>query len=49
LGDASKFIERAMSSALTEATNNGADSYYIVNSDTTASGATVTLEALNCN
>jgi len=46
--DASQYAEIAMSSALTQAANDGADSYFVVNADTTSSGATVVVEALRC-
>jgi hypothetical protein len=46
--DPSQYAEIAMSSALTQAANDGADSYFIVNADTTNSGATVVVEALRC-
>lgn len=48
-GDVSKHLEKAMTKALDEAVNTGADSYFIVETSTTASGATVILEALKCN
>jgi hypothetical protein len=47
-GDVSKFIETVMNSALTEAAKNGADSYFVVDIDTTSSGASVVLEAFKC-
>jgi len=48
-GDVSIHLEKAMSKALNEAARAGADSYYIANVSTTSSGASVVLEALNCN
>jgi len=48
-GDPSVYIERAMESALKEAVGVGADSYQVINLDTTATGATVVLEALKCS
>ena len=48
-GDSSQYVEKAMDSALTEAANRGADSYFVVDVDTTESGASVVLEALRCN
>lgn len=47
-GDVSKHTEKAMASALSTAANAGADSYYLVKADTTATGSTVVLEALEC-
>jgi OOP family OmpA-OmpF porin len=47
-GDPSTYTESAMNKALVQAANAGADSYYVVNVDTTASGASVVLEALKC-
>jgi hypothetical protein len=47
-GDVSTFVKSAKNSALTEAANNGADSYFIVSAESTSSGASVTLEALKC-
>lgn len=47
-GDVSGYVKQAMSSALTEAANINADSYYLVSTNTTDSGATVILEALRC-
>ena len=49
LGDPSIHTENAMKKALVSAANAGADSYYIVNSETTGTGAFVILEALKCN
>ncbi|MFC1688286.1 hypothetical protein ACFL07_01330 [Pseudomonadota bacterium] len=46
--DPSIYVEQAMEKALVEAANAGADSYVMVNLDTTASGASVVLEALKC-
>jgi OOP family OmpA-OmpF porin len=48
-GDPSLHTETAMNKALTQAASAGADSYYVVDIDTTASGASVVLEALKCN
>ena len=48
-GDASQYVESAMNAALTQAANHGADSYFVVDVDTTESGASVVLEALRCN
>jgi hypothetical protein len=48
-GDASQYVESAMNAALTQAANHGADSYFVVDVDTTDSGASVVLEALRCN
>jgi hypothetical protein len=47
--DASANTEKAMNSALSDAASLGADSYYVVNVETSATGASVVLEALNCN
>jgi hypothetical protein len=47
-GDASQYVESAMNAALTQAANHGADSYSVVDVDTTASGASVVLEAFRC-
>ncbi len=48
-GDQSIYTESAMENALIEAAKAGANSYYIVDMETTANGASVVLEALNCN
>ena len=48
VGDVSIFIKSARDSALTEAANYGADSYFIVNTESTAFGASIILEALKC-
>ena len=48
-GDPSIHTENAMKKALVLAANAGADSYYVVNNETTGTGASVILEALNCN
>jgi len=48
-GDPSIYVERAMESALKEAVSVGADSYQVINLDTTASGASIVLEALKCS
>jgi uncharacterized protein YceK len=48
VGDPSGHLEVAMQEALNEAASRGADSYYVVNASTTASGASVILEALSC-
>jgi len=48
-GDPSVQTEKAMENALSQAASAGADSYYIVDVDTTSSGASVVLEALKCN
>ncbi len=42
-------IERAMNLALDAAAVAGANSYFVVKADTTTSGATVIVEALNCS
>jgi len=47
-GDSSQYVEKAMDSALTQAANTGANSYFVVNLDITDSGASVVLEALRC-
>lgn len=47
-GDTSKNLEHAMKAALNQAANAGADSYFIVNTNTTVNGASVVLEALSC-
>lgn len=47
-GDVSVHLEKAMNGALGQAANSGADSYFVVEANTTASGATVILEALKC-
>jgi hypothetical protein len=47
-GDSSKFVKSAKNSALTEAVDKAADSYFIVNTESTLYGASVTLEALSC-
>lgn len=47
-GDVSTHLEKAMDRALNEAANSGANSYFVVDASTTASGATVILEALKC-
>ena len=46
--DPSERTEAAMNKALTQAASAGADSYYVVDVETTASGASVVLEALRC-
>lgn len=48
-GDPSMYTQSAMDKALGDVANSGANSYYVVDMDTTASGASVILEALNCN
>jgi hypothetical protein len=48
-GDPSIHTENAMKKALVSAANAGADSYYVVDTETTDTGASVILEALNCN
>ena len=48
-GDVSIHLEKAMNKAQVDAANAGADSYFIANVSTTSSGASVVLEALNCN
>jgi opacity protein-like surface antigen len=48
-GDPSLHSENAMKKALVTAANAGADSYYVVDTETTAMGASVVLEALKCN
>ena len=48
-GDVSKLVKSAKNSAMTEAINSGADSYFIINTESKAFGASVTLEALKCN
>lgn len=47
--DPSKYAEKSLEAALDEAASSGADSYEVINFDTTESGATVTIEALYCN
>ena len=47
-GDVSGYVKSTKDSALAEAANNGADSYYVVSSDTTGSGASIVLEAFSC-
>ena len=47
-GDVTKYIDSAMNSALSKAASIGADSYFVVNTDTTVSGASVVLEAYRC-
>lgn len=47
-GNPSAYTESAMNSALGEAVTAGADSYYLVDVETTNSGASVVLEALVC-
>lgn len=46
--DPSANAERALQMALQEAARLGADSYFVVNASSTASGANVILEGLNC-
>jgi hypothetical protein len=48
-GDPSTHTENAMNKALALVSNAGADSYYVVDVETTSTGASVILEALNCN
>jgi OOP family OmpA-OmpF porin len=48
-GDPSTHTQKAMDKALTQAAATGADSYYLVDADATATGASVVLEALKCN
>ena len=48
-GDPSIHTENAMKKALVSAANAGADSYYVVDTETTSTGTSVILEALNCN
>lgn len=48
-GTASAHLESAKNKAIDSAAKAGADSYYVVSSDSTSSGATVILEALDCN
>ena len=47
-GDVSKHLEKAMNDAQNAAAKAGADSYFIEDVNTTASGASVVLEALRC-
>jgi hypothetical protein len=47
-GNTSGYVKSATDSAMAEAANNGADSYYLVSADTTGSGASVVLEAFRC-
>jgi hypothetical protein len=47
-GDMSQFVKSAKKSAITEAINNGANSYFIVSTESNLYGASVTLEALKC-
>jgi len=49
LGDPSIHSENAMNKALVSAANAGADSYYVVDFETTEAGASVVLETLTCN
>jgi len=46
--DPSLYVEAAMEQALIEAASVGADSYSVINLDTTDSGASVVIEALKC-
>ena len=48
-GDVSVHLERAMDGALSQVASSGADSYFVVEANTTASGATVILQALKCS
>jgi len=48
-GDPSFHAENAMRKALVAAADAGADSYYVVDSETTGTGASIILEALNCS
>lgn len=48
MDDPSANAERALQMALQEAARLGADSYFVVNASSTASGANVILEGLNC-
>ena len=48
-GDLSIHAEKAMNKALVSAASVGADSYYVVKSESTETGASVDLEALKCN
>lgn len=47
-GDSSSHAESAMNKALGQALDAGADSYYLVNMESTAQSASVVIEALNC-
>jgi hypothetical protein len=47
--DPNVYVEKAMESALKEAASVGADSYQVINLDTTSSGASIVLEALKCS
>ncbi|MEE4217321.1 MAG: hypothetical protein V2I48_06915 [Xanthomonadales bacterium] len=47
--DSSENLEKAMNAALRQAGMEGADSFFIVDTETTSSGASVILEALKCN
>jgi len=44
----SSYVKTVKNSAITEAANIGADSYFMVNTQSTTYGASVTLEALKC-
>lgn len=48
-GDPALYTESAMQKALSDAYSMGADSYFVVRVETTASGASVVIEALDCN
>lgn len=48
-GNVSSFVEKAMESALRQVADIGADSYFVVSADSTATGSSVILEALKCN
>jgi hypothetical protein len=47
-GDPSTYLELALEKALREAHQLGADSYSVVNMDTTESGASIVIDALKC-
>ena len=48
-GDPSIHTDNAMRKALVAAADAGADSYYVADIETTGTGASVILEALNCS
>ena len=47
-GDPAEYLEFALEKALRDAHSIGADSYTVVNMDTTSSGASIVIEALKC-
>lgn len=48
-GDPADYLEFALEKALREANEVGADSYAVVDMETTESGASIVIEALRCN